>query len=67
MFSVLYEADGEVHQIGPFDTEDKADAAAKSAQKSGEFDIHDQRVYLMRPNHSMMEYSMSDLEIEEPA
>jgi len=64
MFSVLYEADGEVHQIGPFDTEKKADAEAKKAQKKGEFDIRDQRVYLMHPTHRMVEYSMEDLGVK---
>lgn len=64
MYSVLYEADGEVHQIGPFDTEERADAEAKKAQKRGEFDIRDQRVYLMRPDHRMVEYSTEDLGVK---
>lgn len=64
-WSVLYEADGDIHQIGPFDSEDDADKAAKSAQEEGEFDVLDQRVYLLTPDHRMVEYSMSDLGVED--
>lgn len=64
MFSVLYECEGVIHRIGPFTTEDEADAAAKKAQEEGEFDICDQRVYLLSPTHRMTEYSMGDLGVE---
>ena len=61
MYSVIYECEGVVHQIGPFNTEEEADNAAKTAQAEGEFDISDQNVYLMHPDHRMVEYSMADL------
>ena len=60
-FSVLYECAGNVNQIGPFDTEAEADDAAKQAHASGEFNIFFQRVYLMHPNHRLVEYSESDV------
>lgn len=60
-WTVLYECEGTIHRIGPFNSEDKADAAAKKAQADGEFSIYDQRVYLMHPDHRMVEYSESDL------
>lgn len=61
MWSILYEAEGCIYQIGPFNTEDEAMEAAKAR---GEFDIQDQRVYIIGPNHRMRELSESDL-IEE--
>jgi hypothetical protein len=61
MFSVLYECEGTVYQIGPVKSEDEATAAARKAQSEGEFDIRDQRVYLMHPDHRFIEYSEADL------
>ena len=64
VFSVLYEADGVIHQIGPFDTERQADTEARKAQKNGDFDIRDQRVYLMYPSRHIVEYSMEELGVK---
>ena len=72
MWSILYEADGDVFQIGPFKTEDEAMQAAADAQSrdrgdeferrvEGEFDIKDQRVYLLGPEHVMVELSNEDI------
>ena len=60
-WSVLYESRGAIHRIGPFDAQDAADLAAKAACDRGEFSIHDQRVYLMTPDHRLIEYSMAEL------
>lgn len=68
MWSILYTAPddsaGKIYNIGPFKTEKTAMKAAKKAQKSKEFDIHDQNVYLMSPKHTMTEFSISDLVAE---
>lgn len=61
MYSVLYECDGEIMQIGPFKTRDEADAEAKKASADGEFDIEDTNVYLMTPDHKMIDYDMDEL------
>ena len=61
MFSILYASDGTIHHIGPFTAEAEADMAARKAQTDGEFDIVCQRVYLMYPDHRMVEYSVYDL------
>jgi len=53
-WSVLYEAEGSVHRIGPFDNQDDASQAAKNAHAEGEFDINDQMVYLVGPDHRMV-------------
>lgn len=61
MFSVLYEAKGEIFKIGPYDLSAEADDAARRAQRDGVFDIHDQNVYLLRPDHTFVAYSMDEL------
>lgn len=48
-WSVFYEAEGNVYRIGPFDNQQIAELAATKAQAEGEFDIHDQQVYLVGP------------------
>ncbi len=63
MFSVLYGADGRVYQIGPFETEEDANEAARMAQIEGEFDIRNQWVYLMDLNHRLIEYTAADLRV----
>lgn len=60
-WSVFYEAEGNVHRIGPFDTQDDAQRAATSAQVEGEFDIHDQQVYLVGPDHRMFMLTEDDV------
>jgi len=52
-WSVFYEVEGSVHRIGPFDNQDDARQAAMSAQAEGEFDMNDQMVYLVGPDHRM--------------
>ena len=62
MHSILYTVDGQIFKLGPFDNEDKAMEAAQKAQASDEdFDIRDQRVYILSPSHNMTELSMGDL------
>ena len=39
-WSVFYEADGNVHRIGPFDNRHAAEAAATSAQAQGRASAH---------------------------
>lgn len=60
-WSVFYEADGDIHRIGPFDTQDDARKAATKASANGEFDISDQQVYLVGPDHRMMALFEGDL------
>ncbi len=64
MWSILYECEGTIYQIGPFQGEQgeaQAMKAACKAQADGEFSIYDQRVYIMGPTHRMIELSDSDL------
>ncbi len=60
-WSVFYEADGNVHRIGPFDNQNDARQAAMNAQAEGEFDIIDQQVYLIGPDHRMIVLSEDDV------
>lgn len=61
MFNVLYEASRTIQRIGPFPTEAEATQAAREAQAEGEFSLVHQRVYLLHPDHSLVEYGWSDL------
>lgn len=65
MYSILYvdcDIDGErIINIGPKPTEQEAIAAAKEAQHRKDFDIRDQRVYLLHPDHRMADLSEKDL------
>ena len=60
-WSVFYEAEGNVHRIGPFDNREVAEQAATSAQAQGEFDILDQQVYLVGPDHRMFLLTEDDV------
>ena len=60
-WSVFYEAEGSVHRIGPFDNQEDAAQAATDAQAQGEFDINDQQVYLVGPDHRMVVLSEEDV------
>ena len=60
-WSVLYEADGNIHRIGPFDTQADATQAAKDAQAEGEFDIWNQQAYLLGPDHRLIVFSEVDV------
>jgi hypothetical protein len=60
-WSVFYEAEGNVNRIGPFDTQADAKQAAKNAQAEGEFNIWDQQVYLVGPDHRMIVLAEEDV------
>lgn len=60
-WSVFYEAEGNVHRIGPFDNQHAAERAATSVQAQAEFDIHDQQVYLVGPDHRMFMLTEDDV------
>lgn len=60
-WSVFYEAEGNVYRIGPFDTQADAEQAAKNANAEGEYDINDQQVYLVGPDHRMFVLSEDDV------
>lgn len=64
-WSVLYECKGTIHQCGPFKNEAEADEYAKKTQAEGEFDIRHQRIYLLTPDHRMIEYGIDDLTDED--
>lgn len=69
-WSIVYEAEGNVYHCGPWDTEAEAMAWAKANNYKGpdgesEFDINDQRVYLLHPDHRVEELSASDLDTNE--
>lgn len=53
MFSVIYQDDGSVTNLGPFCTKEEAIDAARLAHKRCEFDISDTPVYLLDKNHQM--------------
>lgn len=63
MYSILYESQGMIFKIGPFDTEEEAMEGARSAAANEEFDIDDQNVYLMTPEHALLDISAEDLGI----
>ena len=62
---ILYVADGEIFQAGPFDTEQDAllwaEKNADKPGKPGEFDIENQHVYHQRPDGSLSEISAADI------
>jgi hypothetical protein len=60
-WSVLYEATGDIHPIGPFNSQEEAQEAATKAQADGEFDIADQQVYLIGPDHLMIGLTEDDV------
>lgn len=60
-WSVIYEADGDIHHVGPFDRREDAEDAATKAQAGGEFDIGDQQVYLVGPDHRMVRLTEDDV------
>jgi hypothetical protein len=64
-WSVFYEAQGSIYRIGPFDAQADAEQAAKNAQAAGEFDINDQMVYLVGPDHRMSVLSEDDVRGDE--
>ncbi len=64
-WSVLYEAEASIYRIGPFDNKDDATKAATSAQAKGEFDINDQQVYLVGPDHRIFALSEDDVKGDE--
>jgi len=64
-WSIVYEADGDVYNVGPYATEVEAMAWAKAHNGTGvnsEFDINDQHVYLLHPDHRLIELSADDLD-----
>lgn len=60
-WSVFYEAAGNIHCIGPFDSREDAEEAAAKAQAEGEFDIANQQVYLLGPDHRMIGLTEDDV------
>lgn len=60
-WSVFYESQGNIHRIGPFDTKADAEQATKNANAEGEFNINDQMVYLVGPDHRMIVLSEEDV------
>lgn len=64
-YSILYANDGKIYQLGPFDAEAEAIAAAAKAHREDEFDIDDRYVYLLHPDHRMQELDRSDLNLDE--
>lgn len=60
-WSLFYEAEGSIYRIGPFDTQADAKQAAKNANAEGEFNINDQMVYLVGPDHRMIVLSEEDV------
>jgi hypothetical protein len=54
-------ADGRIFKAGPFDEEPAALEWAKRASSNGEFDINDQHVYHLTPDHRLIELSANDL------
>ena len=60
-WSVFYEAEGNIHRIGPFDNQDDAEQAAKNTNAEGEYDINDQQAYLVGPDHRMFILSEDDV------
>lgn len=60
-WSVFYEAAGDIHRIGPFDRREDAEEAATTAQANGEFNITEQQVFLVGPDHRMVRLTEDDV------
>jgi len=67
VYSILY-VDREIFKIGPFDSEEAAWEWLKDEKKrKAEFDIGCQFVYILTPDHRMIEVTSSDLSIYPPS
>jgi hypothetical protein len=65
VYSVLYIARGELFKIGPFNSEKAAWAWLNDGKKRREeFDVASQHVYILTPDHRMIEVCSSDLKTE---
>lgn len=64
MHKILYVKDGEIEQLGPFETVEIACNAATKAHNDGVFSAHDQFVYLLRPDYSLQDLSADDLGVD---
>lgn len=58
-YSVLYAVNGEIYRVGPFVDYEKAIAYLKS---NDEVDIEEQYVYVMTPDHRLLQVYSEDLE-----
>lgn len=61
-WSVFFQAEGDIHRIGPFDGREAAEGAAATAQADGEFDINDRQVFLVGPDHRMVRLTEDDVQ-----
>lgn len=64
-FSILTDPATGLQKYGPFASEEEAISWAKNACRREEFDIDEQCVFLLRPDHSMVHLSASDLQMDE--
>jgi heme-degrading monooxygenase HmoA len=62
IYSILYTADDEIFKVGPFDSEEAACEWMKSKEGKAQFDIETQHVYILTPDHRMIEVWSADLE-----
>ena len=61
MYSVLFDGDGSVVQLGPFKRQADTFHAAKQAHDAKKFDLNDQFVYLIDEKHKMYQILHADV------
>ena len=63
-YSVVYAVDGEIYKSGPFLSYDEAVDYVRKALKEEEFDLDEEYVYIMTPDHRLMPVSSEDITTE---
>ena len=57
-YSILYAVNDEIFKVGKFETEYDA---INNIRNNEEFDIVNQKIYLLHPDHRMTEFCMNDI------
>jgi hypothetical protein len=67
MFTILYVAANQIFKVSPFKSEQEAmdwldKNRVKRSNPEGELDLDNQHVYMLHPDHRMVELSSSDFD-----
>jgi hypothetical protein len=57
----LYAVDGEIYKSGPFLSYEEAVDYVRKALKEEEFDLDEQYVYVLTPDHRLIDVTLDDI------
>jgi hypothetical protein len=60
-YTILFVKDNAIARLGSYQTEDEAADAAVEAQTQRMFDVNDQSVYIVFPDHRIVEFGVDEL------